>query len=882
MSITRGLVRSPLRPLLLVLALLAGTLSVVAPPRAAMPPAAAATRVDKQACRSIDPNLVNGACLRYSTPSGDALTWIGTFRAPNGKVFFCIDFLYDSRLPSRSATVSTRKLVNQLGQRVGSREVAALNYVISTWAGHGSTGSDSRDAAIALIIREVMGDGVREGGVVVYPRGLDVGERVRPPIGGLGGDVMRLARSMWREAGRMYGPYRLRLTTSDDGPVRLGRQRTYRVNVIGGSGRRVPGVDVAVDCDGPITCPKHVISKAKPRAIVVRPKDLGRFRMRVTAVGPSSDGLLYRQRGWHTHPGPTARPAGKQRGWIAQENRTAAVVRATSIVEKARPEVVTQASHQEVTPGAALHDVVRVTGLPTSYGATVRATLYGPFDTQPGRDDCTPATRAGQVTFDVGDNGTFETPTVTVDQVGLYTWVEDFPGDRATVPVTTRCGLVAETTRVVPFTPVVRTATSRQRAQVGDSVRDTVVVGGIADTPVTVEWTLYGPRSPRHDSCRALAWGSAPVADHGSFAAAGDGTYRTTETTLAASGCYTYAERVLATPLSDEAVSPPGLVTETTLVHRRTPRISTVVSDQRALVGDEIHDRIRLRGLRHDDRVTVEWWLHGPIAPTRGTTCNGLSWKGAPVADHGTFVTEGGGERDTRATTLDASGCYTYREHLAPTASTEGASTPPGLPVETSLVTRPVTPYVPEIPSGYEIDGDDVYVPTRRAKARYLNRYYTSPEVLGRAAAGGGGTLSIPRLHIKAGVSSVGLDHGTMAIPNSPGRLGWLRTTAAAGDLIGSSVISGHVSDRHDRPGALWRLKGARRGDVITWRSGGRTHRYVVTRVQHVARTKGVPARLFRTNGPHQLHLVTCTTRTTTSSGGFHYVDNLVVTAEAR
>ena len=120
-----------------------------------------------------------------------------------------------------------------------------------------------------------------------------------------------------------------------------------------------------------------------------------------------------------------------------------------------------------------------------------------------------------------------------------------------------------------------------------------------------------------------------------------------------------------------------------------------------------------------------------------------------------------------------------------------------------------------------------------------------------------------------------------MAIPDDPARLGWLSTTAASGDLMGSSVISGHVSDRRDRPGALWRLKAAERGDVMTWRSAdGVMHRFVVRRVQHFARTRGVPARLFRTNGPHLLHLVTCSNRTSTSSGGIHYVDNLVVTAE--
>ncbi len=137
----------------------------------------------------------------------------------------------------------------------------------------------------------------------------------------------------------------------------------------------------------------------------------------------------------------------------------------------------------------------------------------------------------------------------------------------------------------------------------------------------------------------------------------------------------------------------------------------------------------------------------------------------------------------------------------------------------------------------------------------------------------------MPRLRIRAGVAAVGLDRGTMAIPNDPGSLGWLRTTATPDDRLGTSVISGHVSDRHDRPGALWRLKGARPGDVVRWREAdGQVHRYVVRTVQRFPRRQGVPARLLRTTGPRLLHLVTCTDRRR-GDGRFHYADNLVVTA---
>jgi len=897
MSISRSVARS-LAHVTLALSMVLTVLVLTLLPPGRTPAADAATRVAKGACRSIDPNLVNGACLRWSTSRGSGLTWIGTYRAPDGRVFFCIDFLYDSRLPRSAPTVGTDRIVNQLGERVGDAEVAALNHVISTWAGDGSTGSDERDAAIALIIREVMGDGVRPGGAVVYPQGLEVGERVRPPIGGLDSRIMGLAQAMWSQASRFRGPYELRMDSRNQGPMRLGRTRTYRVRVLSAAGVRVPGVEVRFACTGPIRCPRPVRSNSHRTKLRVQPHDIGRYRIRAFATGPAADGLLYRTRSWHPHGGRTARPAGVQRGWIAQERRTTAVVQASAKIRKARPEVVTRTSAAVARPGAEIHDVVTVTGLPEGYSAQVTATLFGPFPTQPDAGDCTTATRAGSVTFTVADNATFATPSLVVPTVGHYTWVESFPGDDSTVPVTTRCGIVEETTQVVRFTPTIRTTASQQRAFVGDTLHDQVVLAGVQDSPVTIEWTLHGPRAPHDGSCDDLGWGSAQVIDHGEVPAPGDGTYRTPSTTLLRAGCYTYSQRVAPTALTDEAVSPPGLETETALAVRRTPQVSTVASDQHALTGERLSDTVRLRGLGAHDRVTVRWWLHGPIASRADGSCDGLDWRGAHVTDRGELAARGNGTHRTRSTLVEVAGCYTYSERLPATASTDAASTQPGVPVETALVTKPVTPYVPEVPSGPVVGGlhdlgaaalrgadaldgealaGEATVPTRRAEPRYLRRTYRAPVSSARRLAAG--RLSIPDARISAPVDSVGLDRGAMAIPDDKGRLGWLATTASAGELLGASVVSGHVSDRHDRPGALARLKDVSVGDLVTWTATeGATHRFVVRRVQRFARTRGLPAEMFRTDGPHVLHLVTCTSRRRTSSG-FHYADNLVVTA---
>lgn len=756
--------------LLTALALVLGVLTLVVAPPGGTPPASAATRVDKDDCRRIDPNLVNGACLRYATPQGSGLTWIGTYRAPDGRIFFCIDFLYDSRLPSRAERVSTERLVNQLGRRVGDAEVAALNHVVSTWAAGGSTGSDDRDAAIALIVREVMGDGVRPGGLTVYPTGLQVGGRVRPPVGGLGGDVMEMARSMWREASRLRGPWRMSFDRVGPGPVRLGQVRDYRLAVVSAAGRPVPGVRVTLRCAGPVTCPRPVVTTRRGGVVRLQPTDVGRYRVVASVRGPAADGVLYRQRGWSTHGGTTARPAGVQRGWIAQSNSTEAAVAATARIRQAQPAITTVTSDAEVAPGAAIHDVVTVTGLAPGYDGLVVAELHGPFPAQPGPADCTPATLVGRVTARVTGDGTYETPTVVVPAVGHYTWVQRLPGDLDTLPVTTPCGLVEETTRVVP----------------------------------------------------------------------------------------------------------------------RTPAVTTVVSDQRALVGARIFDTVELAGLATDDTVEVTWRLHGPLSPRADTSCARLAWSRAAVAASGAMTRTGPGRFSTPSVRLREPGCYTYSQSVAASPTTAAASSPPGLASETSLVTRPVTPVVPEVPTGPTLAGvaplpvrirratdPSPYVPQRRAEPRWLRSDYRAPAAHAREATAAG-RLVVERIGVRIDVAGVGLDRGTVAVPDRRDRIGWLRSTAAHGDLIGSSILAGHVSGR---PGELGALREARPGDVVRWSAGGTTERYEVRLVRRFARTGGLPAQFFRTDGRRTIHLVTCSGFRRDAEGRAYFVDNLVVTA---
>lgn len=182
----------------------------------------------------------------------------------------------------------------------------------------------------------------------------------------------------------------------------------------------------------------------------------------------------------------------------------------------------------------------------------------------------------------------------------------------------------------------------------------------------------------------------------------------------------------------------------------------------------------------------------------------------------------------------------------------------PRMPVRTVVPAQPFDP-----------------VPRRVAPATHLESPYVAP---GGPIPAALGRLRLARLGIDAPVVPVGWDGDTMAVPNDPGTLGWFQPSARLDDLAGASLIAGHVSDASDRLGPLGRLIRARRGDVLEWRERARISRFRITAIRQFPRLRGLPASLFRVDGPHTLVLVTCTRRVVGPSG-IHYADNLVVTA---
>lgn len=291
-----------------------------------------------------------------------------------------------------------------------------------------------------------------------------------------------------------------------------------------------------------------------------------------------------------------------------------------------------------------------------------------------------------------------------------------------------------------------------------------------------------------------------------------------------------------------------GDAAQTVTVAKGTPTLTTQTSGAEVRPGAAVFDTVTIAGFVPGHGAAGSATLYGPFASRDEIAC---------TPEHAVrtvaFVPANGIVR-TPAVEVSRTGYYTWVASTTADGRNSAATHACGLASETTLVRKPSYP-TPVVSTGYSSSGRDV------AGRRTVDR------------------IRIPALGVEARTSEVGVRKGRMQVPGNVARTGRLRQSAAAGDLIGTTVIAGHVSDRDDRPGAFWKLARIRRGQVVTVWQGGEKLRYRVTAVERFSRTKQLPARFFSTTGEHELVLISCAGRTTTSTGGFHYRQNVVVTA---
>lgn len=284
-----------------------------------------------------------------------------------------------------------------------------------------------------------------------------------------------------------------------------------------------------------------------------------------------------------------------------------------------------------------------------------------------------------------------------------------------------------------------------------------------------------------------------------------------------------------------------------------TPHLRTVTSHRRVAPGHAFRDRIHVRGLAPGHVATAVARLYGPFATRAAATC-----RPGDLARSGTLPVHNGVNR-TGAVRVRAPGVYTWQVTLHADASTRSGTHRCGQAAETTLVAKPG--FAAPIINGGFAGTLDTSTRDRRAPTR----------------------IRMPAIGMDTTVQAEGVRHGRMGLPGDVGEVGevgWLRKSAGVGDLIGTAVVGGHVSDRHDRPGALFRLEAAHAGQPIRVVKGAKTYRFKVVRKATFPRGHRLPQRYFRTTGRHRLALISCTAKVVYPNGHFHYTRYVVVIAK--
>lgn len=354
------------------------------------------------------------------------------------------------------------------------------------------------------------------------------------------------------------GPYRMELALNAE-------DRTARAQVVGRAGVPIPDRKIEVTTNGSTshhdTGPEGTVEFDLPRI------ESGEVTVAATATMPGSIPVLHTARHYEDENHTDYRI---QR-MLSAGTPAQVEARDTFRVGADTPTVVTVANTPEAEVGAELHDVVQISGA-NGYRGTGEATLWGPFDRPPGRNQCRDDDPvAGTVQFEVDGPGTHRTPAVTVTEPGHYTWVVSLPGVAGSEPVRTPCGIEAESTHITAA-PQIATDIEVDPVTEGAVVRDQVHIKGLHGATAQVNATLWGPFADEagKDDCRP----GDPVAGEVSMTVTGDGSHRTPPVSISEPGHYVWtvaltAESVAGTVTT--ACGDPREMTQLTPKEESTP-----------------------------------------------------------------------------------------------------------------------------------------------------------------------------------------------------------------------------------------------------------------------------------------------------------------------
>lgn len=325
-------------------------------------------------------------------------------------------------------------------------------------------------------------------------------------------------------------------------------------------------------------------------------------------------------------------------------------------------------------------DQILVSGVDSAVTGEVTTILYGPqAGSDPASFVCDSSTQVQSQTFDVVGPGPHVSPSFTVPESGIYTFVSTWAGENRET-ATHPCGVASET---VSF-PAIRTEVSAQSTALGEAIYDTATLTGVGDDMTgTIAVALYGPFASRSDiECApgSEVWTS-------SIATTGGGVYTSESFTPETAGVYTFVETWTSTDTTSSATHRCGEETETTTV---APNITTEVSTQSSSFGGPISDTIVLEGVPDGftGQITVD--LFGPFQSTSDIECGPepLWTQAIDTAGSGTFTSD--------EFTTETAGIYTYLASWAADSGDLTAAHECGAVSETTVAHPTITTEVSE------------------------------------------------------------------------------------------------------------------------------------------------------------------------------------------
>ncbi len=472
--------------------------------------------------------------------------WFGDYRGavPGEGPTFCTDlrFWYPNR-EYRFREVANSGFKSREGQVISTQKQRRMAYAL--W-NYGRSQSRNQQAAVMLYVHSLMEDGAP-------------GE-VNPAA--LGPSVEALYDKVARESSRFHGPYRIEVEIPRG--LKVGEQATGTARLIAATGAAVPNAAISLEGTGASGLPAKVRAGDDGVAqLRFTPAAGDRVRIDARSESIASDLPKF-------YAPAVAQAARNGQRLVAPASQRVSAT-ATQVSSKATISISTRAFPADVLVGQANRDRVTVSGLPEGKRVPVTVLIHGPFRSREAiRCDAAPASRA---TFELTRSGTVGTPVARLAKSGWYTYQLVIAGDASLEPVTTPCGVPAESFRV-QRQPKVTTKVSSERVRAGDAITDTVIVEGLGDERATVSAALYGPFPSR----QAIRCDTPPLWT-GTVEANGDGQYLTPPVTLPAGGYYTYRESIAAGDFVRATETACGDVVETSVAVGR-PAIRTQISSQ--------------------------------------------------------------------------------------------------------------------------------------------------------------------------------------------------------------------------------------------------------------------------------------------------------------